>query len=214
MKVLAINGSPRKSRNTATLLRKVLEGASSRGFETELVDLYDLDFSGCVSCFACKRKGGNSYGECALHDALTPILEKARDADALVLGSPNYIGGVSGRMKSFIERFVYPYIVYGRRWSSLFPKRIPVVLVYTMSSSKPWMRLLGYDKPLRFLKAIMNLFIGPTRLLVVNDTSMFDDYSKYFSERFDPAKKARIKERLFPIECEKAYKLGSEMAPR
>jgi len=52
VKVLAINGSPRKKWNTATLLEKALEGAASLGAETELVHLYDLDYKGCTSCSA------------------------------------------------------------------------------------------------------------------------------------------------------------------
>ncbi len=51
MKVIAINGSPRKRWNTATLLEKALEGAASQGAETELIHLYDIDFKGCTSCF-------------------------------------------------------------------------------------------------------------------------------------------------------------------
>ncbi|MCO5381118.1 MAG: flavodoxin family protein [Methanosarcina barkeri] len=57
MKVIAINGSPRKKWNTATLLEKALEGAVSEGAETEIIHLYDLNFKGCTSCFACKLKG-------------------------------------------------------------------------------------------------------------------------------------------------------------
>ena len=54
MKVMAFNGSPRKKKwNTVTLLKSALEGAASVGAETELVQLYDLDFSGCMSCFSC-----------------------------------------------------------------------------------------------------------------------------------------------------------------
>jgi multimeric flavodoxin WrbA len=56
---MAFNGSPRKTWNTATLLEKALEGAASKGAETELVHLYDVTFKGCISCFACKTKGGN-----------------------------------------------------------------------------------------------------------------------------------------------------------
>ena len=56
MKVMAFNGSPRKKKwNTVTLLKSALEGAASVGAETELVQLYDLDFSGCISCFSCKK---------------------------------------------------------------------------------------------------------------------------------------------------------------
>jgi len=78
MKVLAINGSPRTKCNTATLLNNALEGAASQRAETELVHLYKLNFKGCISCFACKLKNGESYGRCAVKDDLTPILKKLR----------------------------------------------------------------------------------------------------------------------------------------
>lgn len=68
MKVIALNGSPRKKWNTATLPENALEGAASRGAETELIHLYDLKFKGCLSCFACKTAGGESYGQCAVDD--------------------------------------------------------------------------------------------------------------------------------------------------
>jgi multimeric flavodoxin WrbA len=54
MKAIGVNGSPRKKWNTATLLKKALEGAASEGAKTGLVHLYDLDYKGCISCFACK----------------------------------------------------------------------------------------------------------------------------------------------------------------
>ena len=56
MKVIAFNGSPRKEKwNTITLLNNALEGSASMGADTELIHLYDLIFSGCISCFACKK---------------------------------------------------------------------------------------------------------------------------------------------------------------
>lgn len=75
----AINGSQRKKGNTAEVLKKALEGVHSLlpAAGTELVHLYDLDFTGCRSCFACKRKGGASYGRCAVRDGLPPLLGKA-----------------------------------------------------------------------------------------------------------------------------------------
>ena len=98
MKVLAINGSPRKTWNTAKLLQEVLKGAASQGAETELIHLYDINFKGCTSCFGCKLKGGKSYGRCAMNDGLTPILAKFAGADAFVLGSPSSFGTVTGEM--------------------------------------------------------------------------------------------------------------------
>ena len=53
---MAFNGSPRKDWNTATLLNKALEGAASKGATTELIHLYDLNYKGCISCFACNAK--------------------------------------------------------------------------------------------------------------------------------------------------------------
>ncbi|MDK2975417.1 MAG: hypothetical protein PWP08_1788 [Methanofollis sp.] len=62
----------------ATLLEHALRGAASVGARTELVQLYDLEYRGCTSCFACKIKGGKSYGKCAVRDGLTPVLKKSR----------------------------------------------------------------------------------------------------------------------------------------
>ncbi len=76
MKVIAFNGSPRKTWNTAMLLEEALEGAASQGAETELFHLYDLNFKGCKSCFGCKIKDGKSYGKCIVKDDLVPILKK------------------------------------------------------------------------------------------------------------------------------------------
>lgn len=104
MNILGINGSPRKKWNTAMLLEKTLEGARSQGASTELIHLYDLNYKGCKSCFSCKLKNGESYGRCSLNDELTPILRKIEEIDALILGSPIYLGVVTGEMHSFLER--------------------------------------------------------------------------------------------------------------
>ena len=100
--VIGINGSPRKTWNTAALLEHALRGAKSAGAKTELVHLYDLDYKGCISCFACKLKDGKSYGKCAVNDDITPVLEKIAGADAFILGSPVYLGTATGEMRSFL----------------------------------------------------------------------------------------------------------------
>ena len=88
MKIAIINGSPRKNWNTGTLLNKVLEGAISQNAETELINLYDLQYRGCTSCFSCKKKDGTRA--CAMKDDLTPLLEKLRTSDGIAFGSPIY----------------------------------------------------------------------------------------------------------------------------
>ena len=133
MLVIAVNGSPRKKWNTATLLEHALKGAVSKGAKTELVHLYDLDYKGCISCFSCKKKGGKSYGKCAVKDGLTPLLEKIAVLDALILGSPIYFGTVTGEMRSFMERLLFPYFTYTMPPESLFPKKMPTAFIYTMN---------------------------------------------------------------------------------
>ena len=98
MKILACNGSPRKNWNTATLLGHALEGAASQGADIELIHLYDLTFKGCVSCFSCRRKDSQNYGQCAIKDELTSVLHRAAAADAIILGSPLYLGTATSQM--------------------------------------------------------------------------------------------------------------------
>ena len=107
MTVIGINGSPRRNWNTATLLTRALEGATSQGADTRLVCLYDLVFTGCKSCFACKLIDGPHNGRCALKDDLSPVLKQIEDeAEALILATPIYFGTQSGEMRSFMERLL------------------------------------------------------------------------------------------------------------
>ena len=79
MFVMAFNGSPRKKGwNTVTLLENALEGAESAGAETALVQLYDMTFSGCISCFSCKRLDRKEDGVCSIVDELTPVLDRVQ----------------------------------------------------------------------------------------------------------------------------------------
>ena len=104
MKAIFINGSPRKSNNTAEILQSAMKGAQSAGAETELVHLYDLQFKGCMSCFACKLKNAKTNGVCAIKDELRPVLEKCKEADIIVIGSPIYYSSVTGLTRCFMER--------------------------------------------------------------------------------------------------------------
>ena len=212
MKVIALNGSPRKNWNTATLLNHALEGAASQGAETELIHLYDLDFKGCISCFACKRIGGKSYGKCAVMDDLTPVLKKAEESDAIILGSPIYLGSVTGEMRSFMERLIYPYLVYDKNSSTLFNKKISTAFIYTMGVKEDRMRMMGFDKPSVINEMLMgHIFGGTSESLFVNDTYQFDDYSKYVSDAYNPEEKAKRRKDEFPAACKKAFEIGVKL---
>jgi multimeric flavodoxin WrbA len=214
MKVIAFNGSPRKKWNTATLLNKALEGAASRGADTELIHLYDLHFKGCLSCFSCKKKGGRSYGKCAARDDLTPILEKVTETDALLLGSPIYFGTVSGEMRSFMERLMFPYHTYTFPPRTLFPRKIKTGFIYTMNAPEDWMKKAGYPGMIADNERTLKMVFGASESLASFDTYQFEDYSQMVVEIFDPEKKARRRQEVFPIDCRKAFEMGVGLAGR
>lgn len=212
MNVLAVNGSPRKHWNTAILLGHALEGAKSAGARAELVHVYDITFKGCLSCFACKELGGKSYGRCAVKDALTPLLDLAAAADVLILGSPVYFGAETGQMRTFLERLLFPSSTYTPEGTSLFPRRIPTALLYTMNAQDRDVPARGYDAVFERTRSTMARIFGVCEVLLATDTLQFDDYSKYLSTRFDPAAKAKRRAEVFPQDCAKARALGERLA--
>ena len=135
MKAIAINGSPRKGWNTDLLLREALKGAADAGAETELIQLSDLTFSGCRSCFACKRAEAET-GRCMWKDDLQPVLDKILSADAVFMGSPIYLGNVSGMMYCLMERLVFSLLSYDDYSKRLFHGKVNSCFFFTMNAPK------------------------------------------------------------------------------
>lgn len=216
MHIYAVNGSPRKARNTATILEHALAGArsvrSADEVSTEIIHLYDVNFRPCASCFACKRLGGPSYGRCGLRDSLAPALDKLAEADALIFGSPIYFGGITGLMKSFLERLLFPFVVYDAAYSTIAPKKMPTAFVYTMNVTAEIMAAQGYADQLRPLeRRVGDVFLSP-RVLYVHDTYQFDDYTKYKVECFSEEAKRQRRDEQFPLDCRHAFQLGAALA--
>jgi multimeric flavodoxin WrbA len=215
MKVMAINGSPRKKWNTATLLKKALEGAASKGADIEFVHLYDLTYKGCTSCFACKIIDGPSNGRCALKDDLTPVLQKIEEeADAIILGSPVYFGAASGEIRSFMERLFFAPFVYSDPPQSAFPRKIKTGFIYTMNVSEELSQKFKYDVMIKTTEALLSRTFGATETFCCYDTYQFPDYSKVIMEYMDPVKKAVRRSEVFPEDCRRAYEFGCRMASK
>ena len=212
MKAIAFNGSARKTWNTATLLSKALEGAAAQGASTELVHLYDVDFKGCVSCFACKTKGGKSYGRCAVKDGLAPLLKKVEEADAFIIGSPIYFASVTGVVRSLLERLCFPYMTYTDPPRSLVPRQIRAGLIATMGAPEGRALEFGFVQHVTSTEMLLKMIFGACETLCSFDTYQFEDYSKMAAERFDPAAKARRRAEVFPGDCEGAFAMGARLA--
>ena len=102
MKVVAFNGSARKDGNTAVLLRSVLKILETEGFETELIQLAGEQIRGCTACRACFETKDE---RCAVaDDNVNSYVQKMKEADGILLGSPTYFGMMSPEMKALIDR--------------------------------------------------------------------------------------------------------------
>jgi multimeric flavodoxin WrbA len=212
MKVIAVNGSPRKNWNTATLLKKALEGAKSVGADTELIHLYDLNFKGCTSCFACKRKGSKYLGHCAMKDDLTNVLVKILECDVLLLGSPIYFGNITGEMRSFLERLLFSNVTYNTDHQLVLKGKISTGFIYTMNVPKELIKQNNYDAIFQYYENRLQILKGTSEFLISNDTYQFDDYSKYEASMFDEKHKSKVKTEQYPIDCQKAFEMGARLA--
>ena len=108
--IYILNGSPRKNWNTAKMCESFKKGTQDTGINAEIINLYDLNYKGCYSCFACKVKNGKSYGKCGYPDELKEILEKVSNSEGLVFASPVYFGELTAQMRAFMERLLFPYM--------------------------------------------------------------------------------------------------------
>lgn len=207
-KIIIIDGGPRKTFNTASILKKFAEGASSVSdqIEVKTVRLYGLDYKGCMSCMACKIKGRAS-NVCKFKDALTPVLEDIAEADGLVLGSPIYFGDVTGQMRTFLERLAFPWLSYND-YSLTAPKRMPVVLVETMNGLPERNNSQGYGSMEFCIKGALG---EPERLIAYN-TYQVKNYNNYELGGFSEEAKRQYRDAHWEEDLQKAFDAGKRMA--
>jgi len=141
VKILTINGSPRKKGNTSTLLEAIMEGAREAGAETEYVRLDDIDLKGCMGCLVCREKPGF----CNRKDGLNPVLEAMKSCDGIVVGCPIYMYHVSGQMKIFVDR---TYSFYISREDGGYDSALPGGKRFAFVTSQ------GDSNPDRFQRAV------------------------------------------------------------
>lgn len=217
MKIIIFDGGPRKGWNTAQMCESFAVGAAEAGAEVETVRLYDLDFKGCRSCFACKVKGGASYGRCAQRDGASELLGRAAQADGLVFASPVYFWTVTPQLHAFIERLLFPFVSYGAGYPTLAPKRAETAMIYTMNVKEPKFYetyVNDGNGPLgAFESFIGRVFTKPERVCAFN-TTQFSDYSKYDADGWDEAEKKKWRDEEFPKELLAAREAGRRIAEK
>ena len=209
-KIIIIDGGPRKNFNTASMLQKFAEGATSVSdkIEVKTVRLYGLDYKGCMSCMACKVKGKAS-NVCKFKDALTPVLEEIAEADGLALGSPIYFGDVTGQMRTFLERLAFPWLSYND-YSLTAPKRMPVVLMETMNGTPERNNSQGYGS----MEYCIKTALGEPEHLIAYNTYQVKNYDRYELASFSEEAKRQWRDEHWEQDLQKAFDAGKQMAEK
>ena len=209
MKTILLNGSPRKNWNTAQILKSAKEGAESVGAETEYIDLYSLNYTGCRSCMACKRKGTERC-KCFWKDDLSPVLDRIFEADTLFVGSPIYLGDITSQVHALIERLHFCTLSYDD-YSNYFTGKVNVGLVLTMNAPQQFFDSWYKAKANELVQAFSSLH-GKVELLPCFDTLQVKDYSKYNMASFDEAHKKAVHETQFPQDLTAAFEMGQRLS--
>ncbi len=103
MKVIMINGSPKKNGNTAIALKEIGDRLLLNGIEYEIINVGDNVIAGCKGCSACRK-----LGKCIIdNDLVNESVAKIYDADALIVASPVYYASLNGTLKCFLDRVFY-----------------------------------------------------------------------------------------------------------
>ena len=205
--IIAVNAGPRMGWNTETLITEASKGAESAGAEVQRFDLFRLErYTGCISCFGCKRE--KFKGHCICRDGLTSVLDAIREADGLIIGSPNYLSELTASFRALYERLIFQNLTYNKEKPCCNEHKIPVLLIMTSNAPDTMYRdlLQGYQQTL-------SSFVGPTEVLVSGDTLQLKDYSKtdWPWSMFDPDSKQKRHDTVFPEECKKAFELGASL---
>ena len=148
MKIIGFIASPRKEGNTAWVVNKILEGAKEQGAKTQVWHFNDLDIKPCKGCLGCVQSD-----KCAINDDMQKIYDALAQADALVLGSPVYMGQMTAQAKIFTDRL---FAQITPRFSPKFKEKNAgkkLVLVFTQGNPDTSMFQLYFD----YTKSIFQL---------------------------------------------------------
>ena len=206
-KIVVVNAGPRKGWNTDTLLMEAAKGAEAAGAEIVKFDLFKLEkYTGCISCFGCKRE--KFKGLCICRDGLTPVLDAIREADGLIIGSPNYLSEMTASFRALYERLIFQNLTYNVENPCCNAHTIPVLFI--MTSNAPDTMYTGLVEN---YKNTLTSFVGPAETFVSGNTLQLKDYSKsdWPWTMFNPEEKIQRHETVFPEECKKVFEMGKRI---
>lgn len=206
MKIVAVNGGPRKGKNTDQMLDAFIEGVKQKNPEAEVqvIRLYDYVFTGCRSCFACQLKKNRDDLQCWLKDDMTQLLKDTYHADGIVFASPIYYCNVSAQLRAFWERLMYP---------GPSNRTVQTALLLTGNVDEEHFRqFMGapFDIINMYLKSC---FHAEPQTVLAGDTFQYNEKEIYNDSFRAPAeRKLERSKTQFPLNLEKAKQAGVHMA--
>lgn len=130
-------------------------------------------------------------------------------ADALIIGSPIYLGDITSQVHGLIERLHFCTLSYDD-YSNYFTGRVNVGIILTMNAPKPYYNM-SYKKKAKEIAGIFKSLNGEVEVYPCCDTLQVNDYSKFDMSGFNEAHKKEMREKNFPNDLENAYKLGVKL---
>ena len=156
MKVLVINGSPRKGGNTCAALDEMVKIFTESGIESEVIQVGNMDIRGCIACGTCSERG-----KCVFDDIVNELAPKLKEADGLVVASPVYYASANATLIACLDRLFFSTsfdksmkvgasVVIARRGgcSATFDELNKYFMMHSMpvASSQYWNSVHGRDK--------------------------------------------------------------------
>ena len=144
-------------------------------------------------------------------DDLQPVLDKMLSADAVFMGSPIYLGNVSGMMYCLMERLVFSLLSYDDYSKQLFHGKVNSCFFFTMNAPKVFANT-GYRGIMKQYANAMKRLGGSSEYYAACDTLQFEDYSKFAAGTFNEEHKRKVRETQFPKDLQAAYDIGFRLS--
>jgi len=174
-KVLIISSSLRHNSNSELLAKQVFKGSNDVGNKTEFVSLKDKDIRFCKGCLACQK----TY-KCVIKDDVAEILNKVKEADVLVFATPIYYYGLSGQLKTLLDRL-----------NPLYSQEYKFKDIYLLTTSAEDSEEV-YEKAVNCLEGWIDCFseahfsgIFSAGGIDINDIKKDPDHSHYLEEAYE-----------------------------
>lgn len=129
MKVIGILGSARDEGSTCHLMKEMMKNPEEKGAETKIYNLAKMNIGACFGCESCRKKGS-----CVRKDDMHILYEELKTADAIVIGTPIYMGEMTGQLKTFIDRC---FALKDAERNSLLPTGKKLAIIITQGAPMP-----------------------------------------------------------------------------